>query len=87
MRIVSHERTGPYRIKVRDMEGAEQLDPNSKLLDLSVEFCACGLSHNKPFCDGSHENTEDEQLSYTYVYDENNKRVILPRLYKTDEKI
>ena len=87
MRIVIHERTGPYKIRIRDIEGAESADPNSRLLDMTVELCACGLSHNKPFCDGSHESTEDEGLEGTYAYNENNERVVLPKIYKPDGKI
>ena len=55
-------------------EGAEKVDSNSKLLEFEVEFCGCGLSNNKPFYDGSHEITEDEDLSTVYAYDENHQR-------------
>jgi len=36
-------------------------DSNSKLLDYEIHICACGLSQNKPFCDGSHRITRDEE--------------------------
>ncbi len=36
--------------------------------------CMCGLSKTKPFCDGSHKRTKDEDDAKTYVYDEE-KRV------------
>ena len=39
-RLIQHERNTPYEIP----EGTE----------LPVWICACGLSKNKPFCDGSH---------------------------------
>ena len=46
-RLVEHERNTPYEIA----EGTE----------LPVYICACGLSKNKPFCDGSHKRTRDEE--------------------------
>lgn len=29
------------------------------------EYCACGLSKNQPFCDGSHEGTKFEPIKFT----------------------
>ena len=55
-RLVKHEKNAPYEIA----EGAE----------LPVYICACGLSKNKPFCDGSHKKTRDETQSETYLYDD-----------------
>ncbi len=31
----------------------------------SYEWCACGRSVNQPFCDGSHDGTGIEPVSYT----------------------
>jgi CDGSH-type Zn-finger protein len=87
MRIIIHERTGPYRVKIRDIEGAEKVDSNSKLLEFEVEFCGCGLSNNKPFCDGSHEMTEDEDLSTVYAYDENHQRIVASKFYRPNENL
>ncbi len=55
-RLVKHERNGPYEVP----EGSE----------LPVWICGCGLSKNKPFCDGSHKKTRDEAAGDIYVYDD-----------------
>lgn len=55
-RMVKHDRNGPYEIP----EGSE----------LPVWICGCGLSKNKPFCDGSHKRTRDEAPGEFYAYDE-----------------
>jgi CDGSH-type Zn-finger protein len=58
-RLVKHERNLPYEIP----EGTE----------LPVFICGCGLSKNKPFCDGSHRKTQDEAASDLYAYDDNGR--------------
>jgi CDGSH-type Zn-finger protein len=40
-RMIRHEKNSPYEVP----EGTE----------LPIYICACGLSKNKPFCDGSHK--------------------------------
>jgi CDGSH-type Zn-finger protein len=62
-RLVKHEKNGPYEIP----EGSE----------LPVWICGCGLSKNKPFCDGSHKRTRDEASGETYLYDDNGRVPII----------
>lgn len=58
-RLVKHEKNAPYEVP----EGTE----------LPIYICACGLSKNKPFCDGSHKKTRDETAGEVYVYDESSR--------------
>ncbi len=58
-RIVKHEENGPMEVKV----GRE-----------SKWICMCGLTKNKPFCDGSHKQCSGEEEGKLYKY-EYGKRV------------
>ncbi len=58
-RLVKHEKNAPYEIP----EGTE----------LPVWICGCGLSKNKPFCDGSHKKTRDEDPAELYAYDDSGR--------------
>lgn len=62
-RLVKHEQNGPYEIA----EGAE----------LPLYICACGLSKNKPFCDGSHRKTRDEPAGELFVYDDEGRAKVI----------
>ena len=66
-RLVLHERNRPYMVKVGDQE---------------LHLCACGLSNNKPYCDGSHKRTIDEG-SELFVYDETG-RLKVTSFYKKE---
>ncbi len=55
-RLIRHDEQGPYRV---DVEGA----------DKPVWICGCGLSDNKPYCDGSHTGTQDEDDDGLYLYE------------------
>ena len=57
-RLVKHEKNAPYEIAAD--------------AQLPLYICGCGLSNNKPFCDGSHKKTRDEGAE-TYVYDANGR--------------
>lgn len=35
--------------------------------------CGCGLSKNKPFCDGSHKRCQDEEHNALYLYDDKSR--------------
>jgi CDGSH-type Zn-finger protein len=56
-RVVKHDAQAPYEIA----EGTE----------LPIYICGCGLSKNKPYCDGSHKKTRAEAAGEVYEYDEN----------------
>ncbi|MCL4437983.1 MAG: CDGSH iron-sulfur domain-containing protein [Thermoplasmataceae archaeon] len=64
-RLVLHERNRPYAVKVGDQE---------------VHICGCGLSANKPFCDGTHKKTLDEK-DKLFFYDKSGNRVEMDSFY------
>ncbi len=65
-RNILHEEDGPYIV---DEDEFEEQGGN-------IAICQCGLSSNKPFCDGSHQSCADEDADEVYEYDaEGGRRV------------
>lgn len=50
-----------------DADGPAVIDPDDH--DGDIYVCECGLSADKPFCDGSHRATADEKEDTTYKYE------------------
>ena len=46
-----------------------------------VSLCGCGLSENKPYCDGHHKLTVDEK-DKVFLYDHEGHRVEVSSFYK-----
>ncbi len=55
-RLVRHEEQRPYEIAAG--------------IELPIYICGCGLSKNKPYCDGSHKKTRAEAMGEVYEYDD-----------------
>ncbi|HBS29044.1 MAG TPA: iron-binding protein [Phycisphaerales bacterium] len=65
-RLVRHDATDPIKI-----------DPRSLNPDKPIFICACGLSQNFPFCDGSHKPCRTvEQPGVLYTYDKARRNII-----------
>ena len=39
-------------------------------------ICMCGLSKNKPYCDGAHKQCHDEKEETTYVYENGERKEV-----------
>lgn len=52
-RIIKHDQTGPIEVPASEKP---------------QYVCACGLTANAPFCDGSHKPTRSEEPGKCYVY-------------------
>lgn len=59
-RLVRHALKGPIRVEPQDKP---------------IFVCACGLSKNFPFCDGTHKGCTTEQDGTLYVYGPDGKVV------------
>ncbi|RDI70409.1 CDGSH iron-sulfur domain-containing protein [Halopelagius longus] len=78
-REVRHEATGPLKLDEDDID-EEKGD---------VAVCLCGLSANRPFCDGSHRATRDESEGTVYKYegdDDESPRHEIAEIVYADER-
>jgi CDGSH-type Zn-finger protein len=77
-REITHEAQGPAALDEDDI--AEQGG--------TAYICLCGLSDDKPFCDGSHSATADEEDGVVYKYegdDNENPRHEIEEIVFADE--
>ncbi|MFB6242461.1 MAG: CDGSH iron-sulfur domain-containing protein [Halobaculum sp.] len=58
-RVIVHEEDGPLYVDEDDIH-PEKGD---------IAICQCGLSDERPFCDGSHDRTAGEDPAELYAYD------------------
>lgn len=70
-RLIRHDAVGPAVI-----------DVDGKI----IEICQCGLSKNKPFCDGSHERVRGEEPGTLYVYDQEGSRLAIADMFPQSHK-
>ena len=60
-RLLRHDATGPIKVEPQDRPAF---------------ICACGLTRNLPFCDGSHAACRTEEDGKLYVYDADRREVV-----------
>lgn len=77
-REVTHDATGPTILDEGDID-EEHGD---------IAICRCGLSADKPFCDGTHQATADEEDGVRYKYesdDDERSRHVIEEIVFADE--
>ncbi|MGC8687511.1 MAG: CDGSH iron-sulfur domain-containing protein [Candidatus Micrarchaeia archaeon] len=81
--MIKHERKIPFAVKLGSLPGFDSVaGDKEKAKNYEIHICACGLSKHKPFCDGSHMHTKDEQEGRIFCYNKDNKRIDI-----SDEKV
>ncbi|EQD51161.1 zinc finger CDGSH-type domain-containing protein [mine drainage metagenome] len=76
MRVIRHDRNHPFVVKLGGVAGFEHVaGDKEKAENFQLHMCACGLSGNKPLCDGSHMRVQGEEEGKIYVYDEEKGQV------------
>jgi CDGSH-type Zn-finger protein len=65
------------RLIRHDAGGPAVIDVNGKI----IEICQCGLSQDKPFCDGSHEKVRGEEPNQLYIYSESRERTAIKDMF------
>lgn len=66
-RKVLHEEDEPYFVDDDEFEAQGR----------DIAFCQCGLSDDRPFCDGSHRQCADEADGVVYEYDADGERHVV----------
>lgn len=68
------------RMVHRDATGPIKIDPKTLDPEKPIFICACGISQNFPFCDGSHKQCRSlEQPGTLHIYDRENRTVVEQR--------
>lgn len=71
-----------------DANGPDVLDEDDLGDDGKLFVCRCGLSSDKPLCDGSHQATSDEDDDTVYKYendDPDGRRRVIEEIVFADE--
>jgi len=52
--VIKGLKDGPYEIRIEGKEFVVKIGDKEEVKQNAIYLCRCGLSKNKPFCDGSH---------------------------------
>ena len=67
--VLASRRRNPFTPEMRKVLKSDKQPIEIKPQEKSVWICACGLSRNQPFCDGSHKKIAGEEEGRVYEYD------------------